>query len=108
MKARIPFQMTSAQRKAMNEEINRQILEHDEAFAMDSDATVLWILHTEFGFGAKRLRRFWNSYFRQHQELREYYQFDVDEVGWLCRYKLKQIGVDIEKWYKENNGNSKR
>lgn len=106
MKARIPFQMTSAQRKAMNEEINRQILEHDEAFAMDSDATVLWILHTEFGFGAKRLRRFWNSYFKQHQELREYYQFDVDEVGQLCRYKLKQIGVDIEKWYKENSGNT--
>lgn len=101
MKARIPYQMTSQQKKAMNDEINRQILEHDEMFAVDNDATVLWTLHTCFGFGKKRLRRFWEACLKEHARLREYYQMEPDDDGWLYRYKLKQIGVDVQAWYDE-------
>jgi len=102
VKARIPYQLTKNQQKAMKQEINKQIIEHDEAFAMDSDATILWVLHEYFGFGYKRLRRFWEVCFKSHAELKEYYQLNSDEVAWLCRYKLKQnVGIDIEEWYRE-------
>ena len=37
-------------------EIDRQILEHDEAYSLDIDAMVLWTLHVYLGFGKKRLR----------------------------------------------------
>ena len=101
MKARIPFQMTKAQQKAMNDEINRQILENDTAFSMDNDANVLWTLHVCFGFGKKRLRRFWEACFAEHRRLREFYEMGPEDDGWLYRRKLKEIGVDIEEWYKE-------
>ena len=41
MKARIPYRMSSKEHKAMMDEINRQIVERDEEYAMDFDATVL-------------------------------------------------------------------
>lgn len=101
MKARIPYKMSSKERKAMNDEINRQLLERDAAFSMDFDSTVLWALRVCFGFGKKRLRKFWNAFSVEHQQLREYYQMAPKDDGWLCRRKLKQIGVDVEQWYKE-------
>ncbi len=69
----------------MNVEINRQILEHDTAFSLDFDSTVLWVLHVCFGFGKKRLRRFWDAFAQEHDRLREYYQMDPEDSGWLCR-----------------------
>ena len=101
MKALIPAKLSKSQRDAMNREINRQILENDEKFAMDADASVLWTLHTVFGFGKKRLRRFYEENLKMHNEMREFYQLNTDETFWLCRYKLKNYGIDIEEWYKE-------
>ena len=103
MKARLPARLSKSQREAMNREINRQILENDEKFAMDADASVLWTLHTVFGFGKKRLRKFYEENLKMHNEMREYYEFNTDDTFWLCRNKLKEYGIDIEKWYKEDN-----
>lgn len=50
--------MTSAETKAMNKEIQRQLAEYDEKHSMEIDALILWVLHSEFGFGEGRLRRF--------------------------------------------------
>ena len=36
-------------------EIDRQILERDEAFSLDLDAMVLWALHIHCGWGKKAL-----------------------------------------------------
>ena len=44
-------------------EIDRQILEHDEAYSLDIDAMVLWALHVYLGFGKKRLERFYRDAF---------------------------------------------
>lgn len=99
--------MSSAQRKAMNDEINRQILEHDEAFSMDADATVLWTLHKCFGFGKKRLKRFWDYCFREHKRLRDYYELPSEDDGWLYKRLLKDIGVDIEEWYRKDGQDGK-
>lgn len=57
MKARLPVRLSKSQREAMNREINRQILENDTKFAMDADASVLWTLHTVFGFGKKKVEK---------------------------------------------------
>ena len=101
MKARIPAQLSSRERKAMNEEIKKQILEHDENFAKDFDSMVLWTLHICFGFGKKRLKRFWDCFLKEHNNLRERYMLSPEDDGWLYRYKLKDIGVDVDNWYDE-------
>lgn len=100
MKARIPRQMTSAEKKAMNDEINRQILEADKKYTNDVDAMILWTLHEHLGFGKKRLRRFYEAFVEIHQDLVDYYQMP-DDGAWLCNRKLKDIGVDVEQWEKE-------
>ena len=94
--------LTPAQRRAMKKEINAQILESDTAYKLDMDAAVLYVLHETFGFGKKRLRRFFDAFTAQHQELRDYYQLDDDTNTWICRRLLKErVGVDIEAWEKE-------
>jgi hypothetical protein len=95
-------EFTAAERKAMNLEINRQIAERDEKYKEDIDAMVLYVLMVHYGWRKRRLRKFWNAFIVEHKALREH--FLMDEPGdneWLAHWKLKQIGVDIQQWYKE-------
>ena len=57
-------------------EIDRQILERDEAFSLDLDAMVLWALHIHCGWGKKRLEDFYRVMLSEHIRMREYYEID--------------------------------
>ena len=98
-----PFgiQLNKAEQKVLDEEINRQILENDLQFSIDNDSAILEMLHVHFGFGKKRLRKAWKLFFAEHKKLRDYYQMEPEDGGWLCRQRLLKIGVDVEAWYKE-------
>lgn len=98
--------MTAAEKKAMNMEIQRQLAEYDRKHMNELDAMVLWHLHEEFGFGLKRLKRFYDTFKPQMDALLERYVMDDSDMVWLCTYKLKQYGIDIEKWNKERNGDN--
>lgn len=90
----------------MNKEINAQILVKDRGYYLDMDAAVLWALHQEFAFGKKRLRRFFDAFAAAHKELRKFYELDDSDSGiWLCRKLLKDYGVDVDIWEKENMQN---
>lgn len=90
--------MTPAMQRAMEHEINQQCLEHDERLSLDIDTMVLWTLHTHLGFGPKRLRNFYLAMAAGHRRMREYYQ--MDDL-YPERYKLKELGVDVEQLQKE-------
>ncbi len=92
--------LTAAERKAMDIEIKRQIVEFDKKYAADMDALVLYILHTHLGFGKKRLRKFWEAFRKGHTELIEHYDMP-DDNAWLCKRFLLEIGVDIDEWEKD-------
>lgn len=92
--------LTATERKAMEMEINRQIAEADRRYADDIDAMVLYTLHVHLGFGKKRLRKFHDAFFAEHDRLIQYYQMP-DDYTWLCKEMLKRIGVDIEAWNRE-------
>lgn len=100
MKARIP--MTNQQKKAMNAEIMMQLAEYDKANLQEIDAMVLWLLYSEFGFGKKRLRRFYDQFAIQMNELIDRYEMSTDDTAWLCTRKLKDAGIDISQWLAEN------
>lgn len=36
--------------------------------------------------------------------IREHYLMEQADDGWLARKKLKDIGCDIEEWYREEGG----
>lgn len=83
-------------------EIQRQCAEFDKKNAREIDAMVLWVLHEVFGFGPERLHRFYQTFNGQVEDLARRYQMtdDGDEV-WLCTYKLREYGIDLEKWEQE-------
>jgi len=96
MKARIP--PTGIQKKAMNAEIRRQLAEYNEKNADEIDAMVLWVLYSEFGFREKRLKRFYERFNRELDDLRDRYEMTDEDTVWLCTRKLKDAGIDISKW----------
>lgn len=97
-------QFNKAEERALDQEIKKQIVENDRAFDMDKESSILWMLHTQFGFGPKRLNLAWKLFYAETLKLREYYLMDQEDDGWLARQKLKDIGCDIEEWYREEGG----
>lgn len=92
---------TAAERKAMHLEIRKQLAEYDRKHANELDAIVLWQLHVQFGFGAKRLKQFYDHFRAEYFALIERYEMDETDNIWLNTYKLKEIGVDIESWNRD-------
>lgn len=90
--------MTPTQHTAMMEEINRQCLEMDQQLALDVDTMVLWTLHTHCGFGVKRLHDFYLAMAAEHRRMRQCYE--INDL-YPERYKLKELGADVEAWQKE-------
>ncbi len=98
--------LTAAEKKAMDMEINRQLIEKDKQYSADIDALVLYVLMEHYGWRKKRLKKFWDAFIAEHKALRDYY--DMHNPGdneWLAHRMLKDIGVDINEWYKEETTN---
>lgn len=89
------MELSAAEKKAMNMEINRQILEADKAYETDVAVLVMYTLHVHLGFGKKRIEDFMRAMRREHDELIRYYQMP-DDFDWLARRELEAIGVDVE------------
>lgn len=65
---------------------------------------VLYILMTENGWGKKKLHRFWKTFVKKHRTLIRCYKIgEPGDIAWLAHRKLKEIGVDIHQWYKEED-----
>jgi len=100
MKALQRYQMSKTEKAALKAEIARQVHELDEKFSAEICAMLLWALHEEFGFGADRLRRVWDCVAVHRAELLKHYDMQ-DNAEFILLYKLRQIGVDVEKWTAE-------
>ena len=113
MNVRIPYKMTSSERKVMMDEINRQIAEKDKQYTMEVDATVLWSIYVHFSdiidITAEELKSFWNTFTQEHKRLRERYELPEKDTGWLYSQMLKnEFGIDLEEWYKESEVDGKK
>ncbi len=94
-------ELTDAEQKAMLIEIRKQLASYGKKHERETDAIILWVLHTEFGFGPERLRRFYDAFAPCVNELIKRYELDDDDQAWICTYKLKEYGIDLEQWGKE-------
>ena len=80
MKARIcNGGMTAEQRKIMKAEIRKELAEHDRKHAYEIDAIVLWVLMDVFGFGEKRLKRYFDEFGKQLNALIKYYEMNEED-----------------------------
>lgn len=95
-------EFTPKEQRAMDAEINRQIVEKDKEYQADIDAMFLYVLMSKYGWGKKRLREFWDAFNEEHKRLREHYLMDDEgDNEWLAHEKLKSIDVDVRQWIKE-------
>ena len=82
MKARIPHKFSNSQMSAMEREIRKQCVEKVEQYDCLMDTVSLWVLHQEFGFGAKRLKRFYDALFTERKAMQERYEgTDCDDMA---------------------------
>ena len=102
MKAYIrPRPLDGRTKKEMLPLIKNEILKHQDIYYTANCAAILWALHECFGYGEERLKKFWNCYFKIHEEVTKEYQLDDNETGTIYIDRLRRIGVDIDKWIKE-------
>lgn len=107
MKAKLPFRLSAAEKKALDEEIRKQCVDVTGQYELDLDTVAIYILHTVFGFGEKRLTRFYSAMFAKRKEIQAYYQGErhdnTAEVA--MRHRLQQDGIDVKKMYERETDN---
>ena len=94
-------ELTAAEKKAMNLEIQRQLAEYDAKHILEIDALVLWQLHEQLGFGPKRLKKFFSAFNPAIDALTKRYELEDEAQVWLCTYQLQNYGIDLKKWENE-------
>lgn len=94
--------LSKSEREALDREVRKAMAEYDDKNAIEIDAMVLWILHEKFGFGPIRLKRFHDSFVPAIKELIERYDMSDKDGAWLCTHKLKEYGIDLKDWSKED------
>lgn len=102
-------------RQEILKEARREVFEQKRCLDDDFDAAVLWALHQAFGFGSDRLRRFYDAFIANYDEMREFYlgtDADGEEVvdgtvAFACKANLLRIGVDVAEWNQETNRRKK-
>lgn len=92
--------LTAAEKKAMDLEIQRQFAEYLSKSENEISAIILWELHEQFRFGLKRLKDFYIHFGKSVKELIARYELENSDDIWLCTRKLKEIGIDLDEWRK--------
>jgi len=93
-------ELTPKEQKAMDEEINRQLIAKHQEFTDDVDYMIMHILHNHFGFGLSRLRRFYEAFSANNDALVKHYEMS-DAGVYIARKEMNEIGCNIEKWNRE-------
>ena len=98
--------LTNAEKKAMDIEISKQIAVMDRQHEKEIEATILWVLAEEFGFGEKRLRRFYDRFNASLKKLVQRYELAETDEAWLALQKLKDAGIDLDIWERESESSN--
>lgn len=101
----IPEKMTARQARSLDAEIRRQCVAKTRQYEYLLDTVSVYVLHTVFGFGETRLRRFYNALFAERKAMQERYEgSDSDDLAEFAMYcKLKDAGIDFKAMFEEHD-----
>lgn len=97
MKHRLP----ANERRLLEREMKLQINDIAEEKNKNLVAIILYTLHEYTGWGKRKLKDFYDKFEKINKQQREYYQLEQEDDAFLCKIKLKEIGIDIDEWIKE-------
>lgn len=97
MKAREQF--TAGQKKQLSAEIRKQVAIENERYERDYDTLILYVLYTKFGFGRKRLLRFFGEMANARRDLKSFYKSDSGKADptidiFAMRKRLTESNLD--------------
>lgn len=95
--------LTPAENKALDREIEKRLAEKLREQDLEIEARVLYAIRSITGYGKIKLRRVYDEVDESLLALADHYDMhDDDDLTWLCIKKLKDDGIDVEQWSKEN------
>lgn len=98
MKSIVPRKLSNREMIALDSSIREQIGQNIVKLKGNIEAIVLWQLHEQYGFGAKRLEAFLEGFQPALQELVSFYGVEgTEDTEFACVHNLKAIGFDTEK-----------
>ena len=83
--------------KSVKNDIAKQFYLLLDKYNYEASVQVIHILHFEFGFGEKRLKRFAELLNQMQQEQKERYELQDEDTPWICEEQLRQSGIDFKK-----------
>lgn len=100
--------LSPAEQKVLDRAIEDQLAESLRKRDLEIEARVLYAIRSITGYDEADLRRVYDDVDESLEELAEHYEMhDDDDLTWLCIKKLKDDGIDIEQWSKENEAKRK-
>lgn len=93
--------LTAAEKKAMNIEIDKQLAEHTRKHQVEIECLFLRELRENYGFGEARLKRAFDNFSNDLDELIARYELGEEDMLWIATQQMKEQGFDIEKWHRE-------
>lgn len=93
-------ELTAAEKKAMNIEINKQLAEFTRKYQIEIECIFLRELRRH-GYGAVRLRRAFDDFGNDLDELIARYELEDADKPWVAKETLKREGFDVEQWHRE-------
>lgn len=93
MKARIPSEAKLS--KSVKDDIAKEFVKLLDRYNYEASCQVLYILHFEFGWGEKRLKRFADCLTQMQKEQKERFELEDEDTPWICAEQLRKDGVDV-------------
>ena len=104
MKCRIyKNEPNSAQRRVLKQEVAKEFNKLLERYNRDASMQILWVLHSEFGFGQQRLQKFVDKLAEMQINMEYTYELPEDDTPFLCELKLRESGIDVDKLFGGTN-----
>lgn len=102
MKAITP-RLTCDQEKAIQKVIRQNVSEQMAGIQMQLDLLWLNSVRKELHLGPKRLKRIYETYFRDRAEYIEFYESDGFDgtIEYASLIELRNAGCDVPEWYKK-------
>ena len=91
----------SAQMRALKEECRIEFYNLLETYNRQSALQVMHILHFDFGFGTKRLKRFFVKLRAMQDRYVERYEAEDDDVPDICEIQLREDGIIFEEFFEK-------
>lgn len=99
MRVRIHNQPTAKQKKALRVECKKEFYNLLEMYNRQVALQIMHILHFDYGFGAKRLRQFFEKL--KEMQARNIERYDVidNDVPDICEIQLRDAGIKFEEFF---------